>query len=238
MSDSESDREPEVSDDEEDAFMFHGSAFDDDEEEEEEEGEQAVSDDDAPPQPSGADLAEPTRSGFSKISGVIMDKKLSGGVGPVLAMKQSAVQKITQREAERKEQAIVSKAKQALNTQNSIEEYDSSTLNLEKTLIKIATKGVVKLFTAVVQQNADAAQSLPHSKARRGLPGVDDSDDDQPSGGAVDKSKMQAMVQQKRAAMQSNEEGAAKKAKGGAAWMSDNFATQNPKAWDQESDSE
>ena len=42
--------------------------------------------------------------GFSKISGVIMDKKLSGGVGPVLAMKQSAVQKINQREAERKEQ--------------------------------------------------------------------------------------------------------------------------------------
>merc|ERR1712195_79684 len=155
MSDSESDQEPEVSDDEEDAFMFHGSAFDDDEEEEEEEGEQAVSDDDAPPQPSGADLAEPTRSGFSKISGVIMDKKLSGGVGPVLAMKQSAVQKITQREAERKEQAVV-------------------------------------------QQNADAAQSLPHSKARRGLPGVDDRDDDGPSGGAVDKSKVQAMVQQKR----------------------------------------
>ena len=37
------------------------SAFDDDEEEEEEE-EEAVSDDDAPPQPSGAELAEPTRS--------------------------------------------------------------------------------------------------------------------------------------------------------------------------------
>ena len=33
-----------------------------------------------------------------------------------------------------------------------------------------------------MQQNADAAQSLPHSKARRGLPGVDDSDDDEPSG--------------------------------------------------------
>merc|ERR1711865_119853 len=229
------DRMSDSDDEDEDAFMFHGSAFDEDEDDEEED-DAAESEEEAAQQPSGAEQAEPTRSGFSKISGGIMEKELKAGAGPVLALKQSAVHKIQEREAERKERAIVAKTRHALNTQNSILPYDESTLNLEKTLIKIATKGVVKLFTAVVAQNADAASSLPHNKPRKSIPGVDDSDDEQPA--QLSKGKMQAMVQQKRAELQSNNDNDAKKQKTGAAWMSDNFATADPKAWDQESDSD
>eukprot|EP00656_Telonema_subtile_P018885 TRINITY_DN20259_c0_g1_i2.p1 TRINITY_DN20259_c0_g1~~TRINITY_DN20259_c0_g1_i2.p1 ORF type:complete len:229 (+),score=75.74 TRINITY_DN20259_c0_g1_i2:154-840(+) len=228
MSSDEEDRSSEHSDeDSEDAFMFHGNGFDSEEEgdDSEEEGAEAAA------------KAPAERSGFSKISQGVLARKLHAGA-PVLAMKQSAVTKITEREAARKEQALISRAKKEVATQNSVKAYDSRTLNFEKTLLKVATRGVVKLFTAVAAQNQDATKSLPHTKTRaRGLDELSDGEEQQPEPAAA--ANVGELVAKRRAAMSEEPEAAEKKQKG-AAWMSDSFARKDPegKAWDQGSDSD
>merc|ERR1711934_367669 len=78
---------------------FNFESVDDPEESEQEEG------------------AQQQRTGFSKIMGGVLDRKISGAA-PVLALKPSAVTKITEREAERRDQAIASRVKKEIGTQN------------------------------------------------------------------------------------------------------------------------
>eukprot|EP00658_Telonema_sp_P-2_P072056 TRINITY_DN61249_c0_g1_i1.p1 TRINITY_DN61249_c0_g1~~TRINITY_DN61249_c0_g1_i1.p1 ORF type:complete len:219 (+),score=55.71 TRINITY_DN61249_c0_g1_i1:234-890(+) len=183
----------------------------------------------------GAGVA-PERTGFSKISAGILGRELkSKSAAPILAMKQSVIKQISQREKERKEQSIASKAKRELSEQNSVRPYDASSLNFEKTLIKVATKGVVKLFTAVAQQNMNATKSLGHSRVR--ARGIDElSDQDEPEPEAEAKVSVSELVKQKRDRISQLDQGSKKQK--GAAWMSDTFATKEAKAWDEKSDSD
>merc|ERR1711871_905660 len=156
--------------------------------------------------------------------GGVLDRKLSA-TGPVLALRQSAVAKISEREAERRDLAIASRVKKDIATQNAAKPYDSSTLNFEKTLLKIATKGVVKLFTAVAQQNSESTKGLETERMKRARDGDIEPEQDAPATGAVISELIANKREKLRAAPAKTEEQ-------GASWMKDNYAIGQSKAWD------
>jgi len=219
--DDEVEDDDEVDDDEVDDDEMDDDEMDDDEMEEDAAADSEDTDlEDGDEEQEGA----PTKSGFNNIFNNILERKLKSDQGPMLAQRPTLVKKLDEETQAEKEKAIERQVRKELLMRDHMVPLAFDPVH-EKTLLKIATRGVVKFFSAVAQQNQAAAKNLPSTKIR--ATDDDDAGEDAEDGDEAEEptekkvvSKAGLMDAMKGKAKEKGEQATNK----GADWMDDDYA--------------
>ena len=197
---------------------------DEDSEEDEEEGD--VEDDDE--QEEASDDEAPTKSGFNNILKGILGRDISGGQGPILAQRPSLLKKVETDAREGKIKSAERQVKKELLNKDAMTALETDVV-FEKNLLRIATRGVVKFFSAVANQNQAAAKSIPSARGTK----VEEEEEEEEEAAEkpVSKDTLMAALKSKP---KTKTKAATATEKKKAGWMDEDYATKDKGGWDQE----